>query len=70
MPTSPSDSEPRSPAEDAGDAELRDPEQPPADQREAAAQILRVLDLEPRRILGTSPSVNGGYRSVPSAPNV
>ena len=48
----PIEPEPDPAGEDAGDAELRDAEQPPPDQREAAAQVLRVVDFEPRRVLG------------------
>ena len=50
MPTSPSDHP--GPGEDPRDAKLRDAEQPPPDEGEAAAQVFRVVDLEPRRVLG------------------
>ena len=43
---------PSGPGEDSRDTKMRDAEQPPPDQREAAAQVLRVVDLESRRVLG------------------
>ena len=61
-PSQPSDADPcstRLPAgrraaagEDAGDHVLRDAREPPADQRQAPALMRRVVDLEPRRIVG------------------
>src|SRR5581483_9800369 len=49
-------------AEESSDRVLRDPGEPPADERQAAALVLRVGDVELRRIAGIRPAVE---RRVP-----
>jgi hypothetical protein len=52
--------------ERAGEEVLRDGEQP-LDQRQPSVELLRVVNLQPLRVVRNIGKVNGRYRSVPSA---